>query len=310
LAIFTFILVKNILPVFIIIFLGYLLSRKFNLDIVTLSKLNFYIFVPALIFDKVYQTDISLQFMQVIIFGVVILILMAGIAWLISRILGHTTAMASALSNSVMFYNSGNFGLPLIMLVFGDTNYTTYAVSIQIVILIIQSLTTYSVGFFNAGRGQLHYRDTFKKILTMPAIYSVLLAFLLKLVNVDITKLFFWPAIEYMKDGLVPVALLTLGTQLSHTRFVLKNWDVYIASLTRLLGGPLLAYILLKIMGIEGVMAQVLFISSSVPTAVNTALIAVEFKNEPDFASQVVMTSTILSAVTLTIVIYLSQILF
>lgn len=57
-------------------------------------------------------------------------------------------------------------------------------------------------------------------------------------------------------------------------------------------------------------MAQVLFISSSVPSAVSTALIAVEFNNEPDFASQVVMTGTLMSAVTVTAVIYLSKIIF
>jgi len=59
-------------------------------------------------------------------------------------------------------------------------------------------------------------------------------------------------------------------------------------------------------MGIEEIMAQVLIISSSVPTSVSTTLIAVEFDNEPDFILQIVMTSTILSAVTLTVVIYLS----
>ncbi|MEJ6950731.1 AEC family transporter [Natronospora cellulosivora (SeqCode)] len=122
--------------------------------------------------------------------------------------------------------------------------------------------------------------------------------------------MFFWPSLEYLQNGLIPVALLTLGTQLYRTKFSFKNKDVYIASITRLLGGPILAFLLLNLMGIDGVMAQVLFISSSVPSAVNTALIAVEFNNEPDFASQVVMTSTLLSAITLTIVIYLSQYLF
>jgi len=54
----------------------------------------------------------------------------------------------------------------------------------------------------------------------------------------------------------------------------------------------------------------VLLISYSVPTAVNTALIAVECGNNQDFASQEVMISTILSGVTLTLAIYIARILF
>ncbi|MFW6265109.1 MAG: AEC family transporter [Bacillota bacterium] len=308
--IFTFILFNNIAPIFIIIYLGYLLTSKFDLDIFTLSKLNFYIFVPALVFVKVYETEIKLEFLTAILFGLIILALLSLLGWIIARIMDHEVSMSTALTNSIMFYNSGNFGLPLVMLVFANTAYASYAVSVQIMILVVQNLTTNTIGFFNAGRGQMHYLDSIKKILKMPAVYGITLAILIKLVNIEIDHLFFWPSIEHLQNGLISVALLTLGTQLYHTNFTFKNKDVYIASLTRLIGGPILAYLLLTIMGIDGVMAQVLFISSSVPSAVNTALIAVEFNNEPDFASQVVMTSTLLSAITLTIVIYLSQYLF
>jgi hypothetical protein len=43
------------------------------------------------------------------------------------------------------------------------------------------------------------------------------------------------------------------------------------------------------------------------PTAVNVALTSMEFDNNPEFASQAVLTSTVFSAVTLTIVIILAQ---
>lgn len=308
--VFSYILFNNIAPLFIIIYLGYLLTSKFDLDIFTLSKLNFYIFVPALVFVKVYETEIQLEFFKAILFGVLILVLLYIFSWMISKIMKNKVSMSTALSNSIMFYNSGNFGLPLIMLVFSNTMYASYAVSIQIMILIVQNLTTNTIGFFNAGRGQMNYIDSIKKILKMPVIYGITLAFLIKIFGFNIDQYFFWPSIKYLESALIPIALLTLGTQLYHTKFSFKNKDVYIASFTRLIGGPILAFLLLKLMGIDGVMAQVLLISSSVPSAVNTALIAVEYNNEPDFASQTVMTSTLLSAISLTVVIYLSQYLF
>jgi predicted permease len=57
-------------------------------------------------------------------------------------------------------------------------------------------------------------------------------------------------------------------------------------------------------------MSKALLISSAVPSAINSALIAVEFDNEPDFASQVVITTTLFCSISLTIVIYLSNIIF
>ncbi len=309
-AIFTHILLNNIAPIFIIIFLGYLMARKFKIDINSLSKVYIYFFVPALIFVKVYETEIKLEFLNVFVFGILMITIQGLLSSVISNIRGHSNSMVNALKNSLILYNSGNFGLPLVVLVFSDTPYAAYAVSIQIIILMVQNLSTFTLGFYNAGRGQLELKENLKKILTLPSIYAIFLALVFKSIPIDIRNLFIWSSIEYAKNGLVPVALLALGTQLYYARFSFNNVDVYIATFFRLLGGPLLALFLIKLMGLSGVMAQVLLVSSSVPTAINTALIAVEFNNEADFASQVVLTTTVFSSITLGGVIYLSGYLF
>ncbi|GAB6099528.1 AEC family transporter [Halanaerocella petrolearia] len=308
--IFLFILFNNIAPIFLIISLGYLLSKKFNLDIDSLSKLNFYVFVPALTLVKIYETEIDTDLLKVILYAVIFLGVLMAVSSFIARLKGYSMSQTNAVKNSVMFYNSGNFALPLITLVFADSSHSSYAVSIQIMVLLVQSLFTNTLGFYNAGRGQMHYKETIKKILCMPPAYAILVAVILKSIPYDFTQFFLWPAVNYMKNGLVPVALLALGVQLSLTKYDFKNLDVYLTTLVRLIGGPILAYLLILVLGIDGVMAQVLLISSSVPSAVSTALIAVEFDNEPDFASQVVLTTTLLSAFTLTGVIFISQHIF
>lgn len=68
--------------------------------------------------------------------------------------------------------------------------------------------------------------------------------------------------------------------------------------------------VILKCINITGIAAKTLMISSSLPTAVNTALIAIERKNYPDFASQAVMSATLCSAITLVLVVYISRIIF
>ena len=148
------------------------------------------------------------------------------------------------------------------------------------------------------------------KIFTMPIVYLMPLAFILNYFRIDITGTPLWPALVFTKNGLVPIALITLGVQLSRNEFSIKNVDVHIAVFTRLIVGPALAILGVHIFGFTGVIAQTLLISYSVPTAVTIALVAAEYDNHPGFSSQEVMMSTIASALTLTFFIYLAGILF
>jgi malate permease and related proteins len=316
--VFLFILTNNIAPIFLMIFLGYLMGKRFDLDIFTLSKFNFYIFVPAFTFFQLYTTDIPLDMLKVVLFAVLMLGVNFLVGTLTARFRKQENGMRNAFRNSVMFYNSGNIGIPLITLVFsndpfivdGKTPYLSLALTIQVVVLIIQNSTTNTIGFLNADNGKMHWKESVKGILSMPAIYAVTLAFVFKFIPYPLTEIPFWPTIAYAKDGLIAVALLTLGVQLTRTKFNLKNPDVYLSNIIRLIGGPLLAFGLITLFGFQGIMAQTLMISSSVPTAVNTALIAVERKNKADFAAQIVMTSTIFSALTIALTVYFARILF
>lgn len=317
-SIFLHILGHNIIPVFILIGFGFIISKKFDLSVHTLSKLNFYLFIPGFIFYNLYTTDLSSQMLNILFFCVLYLILNDLISRIVSKIRKYDVGQTNAFKNSVMFNNSGNIGVSLITLIFGSapfvvngkTPYLSQALTIQIMILVFMNVAMYTIGFYNAGRGKMNINDSMRQIFSMPSIYAIPLALILKYAKVDITTTPLWSTLEYVKNGLVPIALITLGVQLSKTEFDFKDINVNIAVFTRLIIGPILAAVLIRAFGFFGVVAQTIFISYSVPTAVNTALIAVECDNHQSFASQQVMMSTIFSCITLTSAIYLARILF
>lgn len=74
--------------------------------------------------------------------------------------------------------------------------------------------------------------------------------------------------------------------------------------------GPLVALAMIYLLNIDGIIAQSLFIASSFPTSRNTSTIAMEYQIEPELHAQIVLFSTLVSIVTVTVVIYLSYILF
>ena len=80
--VFFYILGNNIIPIFTVIFLGFLLNRAFKLDIFTLTKINLYVFVPIFVFVNLYTTPIDFTLIKALIFGIALLATnMAASSW-------------------------------------------------------------------------------------------------------------------------------------------------------------------------------------------------------------------------------------
>jgi len=316
--IFLSIILNSIIPIFILIFLGYITDKKFKPDMNTLTKINFYLFVPAFSFANIYTIDISVDLFYVILLTAVLLginfIFGAGLA----KLLKLTKKTTKAFENSMMFYNAGNIGISLMTLVFsnspfvidGAKPYLETALSVQIMTLLVQNLTTNTLGFINGGGEGMTLKKGIGRVIKMPTLYAIICAVLFKFLPFDFKVTPIFPAFEYLRSGMVSVALITLGVQLSKTPINLKMKRPYIAAFCRLVGGPAFAFVLIKLFGFNGIMAQAIFIASSSPTAVNTALLSIECKGDVDFTVQAVTLSTLFSAVTMTTVVYLAYVLF
>jgi predicted permease len=116
--------------------------------------------------------------------------------------------------------------------------------------------------------------------------------------------------IDYLSNAFIGTALITLGVQLGSMEWKIKRSlliDVSLSGMLRLLVGPLLAWFIVWLMGLDKLTAAALIVSSAVPTSLSSVLLAVEFDNEAEFASQSVFVSTILSIITVTAVIFFLQ---
>jgi predicted permease len=308
--IFIHILLTNVLPMGIMIGLGIIIQRAFSLDIKTLSKLNFYLFSPAIMFDLLYKTEISAKVIyQVLAFFVVFMAAQYIIVEAVVRARGYKPSMKSAMRNSVLFYNSANYGIPLNQLAFSGNERT---LAIQVLIMMMQSLVPNTYGIYNVNAHKADMRAIMKTILSMPIIYIIPLAFLLRGFHVPIPGPIATP-IDYLSKAFIGTALITLGVQLGNMEWKISRSlaiDVSISGILRLVAGPLLAWLivwamgLIKPMELDKLMAAALIVSSAVPTSLSSVLLAVEFDNEAEFASQSVFVSTLISMITVTVVIF------
>ena len=322
--VFWFIVEHTMLPIFLLVLIGFFLDRKFGIDVKTLSKFMFYLVIPSFIFTNVYTTDFpptsTSMIAALFIFMIICFLLANGI----SKLRHYDPGMLQSCRNALMFNNTGNLGVALIILVFshapfvvnGQTPYLAEAMVVQIIIFIVQSVALNTLGLYQAGRGRLSAHDTLRVMFRMPMIYVLAAALLIRYIGWDAKEFFFWPIAEMSGKALLPVAMVSIGAQLSQTKVVWFNREVWIVSLLKLFVLPLIGLSMIYIANalipgtFTAVSSTVFLIYCAIPTAVNTALFAMEFGNNPDYATQIVMNTTALSAVSLTFYIFLGHILF
>lgn len=296
-----------ILPIFILMSIGFIIQRKFHLDIQTLARLNIYFLVPGFIFVKLYSTQFSAHlFTNLLLFFILFVVVIFIISAIVARMIGLDDGRKTVFTNSVLFYNSGNYGIPVNDLVFKSD---PLAMSIQVIILTFQNIFLFSYGIFSLQSIKIGKLKAALGYFKMPVLYAMLSGILLNVYEVPIPS-FIWVPANYIADAMVAFALLTLGAQVSEIKFMSGLSTVYISLFMRLILGPAIALGIILLFKVDGIVAQALLISSAMPTSVNSAVIAQEYENHPNFAAQIVLFSTLMSAITVTFVIYMARLLF
>ena len=284
------------LPIILVIGVGWLFDRRFNLDLESLVKLNIYLFVPTFIFVRVTESEIASALgLRIVAFTACMIACMAVTSLVIARLKGYAPNHQKTLLLTSMFYNCGNFGIPLTSLAFPETG-----PAVQVFVVMTMNLATFTLGLSLASScaqpEQRMIRLNLGPVLKQPSVYAILMALLLKSGNVPVKEVvFLWKPATLIADALLGVALITLGVQLAKTKQTSFRGPLTWALGIRLIGGPVCALLLIMLFRFETEIAAVLLIGTAAPTAVNTALLAHEFKADSHTAAAAVLWSTLLS---------------
>ncbi len=323
-SLFFHIIQTSILPILLLILGGYIMDRKFGLDLRTLSKLNFYILLPCFIFKALYEANFDESSWQITLAATIVILLGNITAQLLGKLAGFEQNKIEIVKNAMMFNNGGNIGLAIITFIYsndpflvnGKPIYLELAITAVVSTVVIQNLSCNTLGFYQAGRGRLTAKDALSLVAHMPTIYIVPSALILRQIeSINLTLTPIWPVFQFFGQAFVGVALITLGVQICRTPLNFFQWDVLLATSGRLVFGPFLAIIAIETLGalfgtFKPIASEVLIIVYSVPTAINTALMAYEMKNNPEYATKIVMSTTVLSAFTMPLFILLAYYLY
>ena len=286
-----------ILPIFVLIGCGFAADRCFRLDLPTLSRLCFHLFLPALIFVKILESDIDLAQMRAVVVATLahLAVILPLALWVFGR--RPFDGQRLILGLGAAFFNCGNFGIPLAELAFPGLG-----AGIMAVILMTQNFVTFSLGIYLVERHRGNAGRDFGRLLAgfvkMPILHAIWVALLLRLLDIGLVTQLRQP-LHYLGDGLIPVALLTLGVQLGRSRLGQHLPSLLAVSVARLAVSPLVAWGLVLLLDLAPPLSSIFVVAAGLPVAVNVYIIAAEYDLDSALASQTIFWTTLLSALTL-----------
>ena len=300
-----------LLPILLMFGAGWVLDRKWKLDLATVVKLNINVFVPCFIFYELTTKDVagSDAWKAIAYTGSVVAILFV-IAAFVGRWRRYSLAQTRSMQIASVFYNSANYGIPLMHLA-----YPGPSEALQVFIVLVQNIGNFTVGIFLVSSAKNRGWRAVLPMLRQASVWAVMIALIVRGVHgrFDPAHLapsmrWLWTPVAYFHDGLVAMALLTLGVQLSKTQARATLPRLGWALALRLLVSPLVGWGMALAFGFEGELLRTMILSTSFPTAVNTALIAHEFGADTEYATGAVFWSTMFSMISVTALVTLLKV--
>ena len=292
------VLITALLPVSLIILIGFIAAHYLSLEQKTLSQLFVYILSPALLVSSLYRTQLSTQSIAGLLGGFALIsVILYCVATTLGKILKLKPDIQKSLIATTILPNTGNLGLSVNAFVYGETGLERAIVYLIGAAILMFAITPALLrgGGLNAG---------VKLTLKLPIFWAAIAGFALRLLAIKVPENIYL-TVNQLGMASISLGLLILGKQLAVTSPRIGFYEIAASSL-RLLLAPIVAYGVGRALQLEGLDLQVLILQSSMPVAVSSLIMVTEFGGNPALVARTVVVSTLLSFLTLPLVINLS----
>jgi predicted permease len=270
-----------VFPIYAIVAVGYGYGRWKKPDMAFANQLNMDIFVPALVFAALASKSFDIAQHLPLLFGATAVVLGTGVlAWLVARILG---VAGNTFVPPMMFKNSGNMGLPLMVLAFGET-----ALPAAVVLFFAENFLHYSLGTW-----LLDHRARLWTLWRVPVIFAALAGLTVSLLHFPLWQPL-WLGIKMLGDVSIPLLLFSLGVRLTDSRHA--DWKIsLIGALTSPAAGVLVALLVNLLLSLTGRDAAMLILFGALPPAVLNYIFAERYQQEPERVASIVLVGNVAS---------------
>lgn len=294
-----------VLPIFMVMLVGYA-SKRFGLvskeNVSAMNKLVFKIFLPLSLCKSLMNVEPG-AFVNptVLIFGFVGIIAVALLAFLIIPRLEKENSRRGVMIQGIFRSNYAIFGIPLCEALFPQGDGGVAAMMVIASVPIFNALSVICLEVFRGGKANI--RKILIGIAKNPLIWGCAFGFLVMQLQIPLPE-FVKSTINKLASVASPLALFALGGSIDLPAFKGNLRSLAISLSGRLVIAPLLMLCIAYAIGLRGPEFAVLMIVFGSPCAVSSYTMAAQMDGDAELAAQQVMLSTILSAVTMFLMIF------
>ncbi|MER1967795.1 AEC family transporter [Castellaniella sp. GW247-6E4] len=286
-------LLNIVIPVFAIAATGFVFGRRQRrtADMTFINHANVMVFVPALVFSALVANPIDLVRGWPLLAAGVLIILLPGLFLACVRKPG--LARPAYLMVGI-FRNTGNIGIPLMMLAYGK-----HLLGDIVVLFVLSNVLHFSVGLFILSGG----RDTWLW-LRNPNIWAAVLGLAFGMMP-GVLPQFLLTSLDLLGQIAVPLMLFSLGVRLSQDRIDHLGLALRINGMY-LLAGALSLAVVVWVLPLTPEWTRMVALSALLPPAVLNYLLCEHYKVEPGTVASVVLMGNLLSIATIPLVVWLT----
>ena len=285
--------------IFILVAIGYIAAKKGTFGVAArkdLTNLVIYVFLPCNIFSS-FASSLTVDLLKEC--GIVLIASFAaqGFYLVLNRFLYNRFPIERriVLQYATSCNNSGFMGLPVIESVFGELG-TLYGSIVLVPMRIV--MWTAGLSLFT----KTDKKEQLKRLATHPCIWAVIVGVAYLFSPVKLPDVLY-STITMLSRCVTPLSMIIVGGILSEVDMkTVFDGAVFYYSALRLLVIPAVIFGVLALLGIDPVATGSVVLSSAMPAATTTAMLAQKYDRDAAFASKLIFVSTLISLVTLPLI--------
>ncbi|TDS11840.1 AEC family transporter [Sphingobacterium paludis] len=290
---------SNFLIIIFCLFAGYVLKERKIVAANGFKSINAWIiyiglpatsftYLPGLTWDN--RLLLSLLAPVFILIGAILFVMLLRQRLGLSRRTAHTLMLVSGFSNTSFV------GFPLVATYFGEKQISWAIISDQMTFFLLSSVGTIIAIRGSSSRGNMvTFSQIVKKVLSFPPLWGCIGALLLPRFF-DMQPLA--PFFAQLASTVSPLALFSIGMQLSFSFYKSELYIVSLSLLYKLGLGPMLLLAICYFLHIRGEIAQVAVFEMAMPSLVATSLLLQQFNLNTKFGHTVIGMSILAGLVT------------
>lgn len=278
-------ILEILFPIFTIITLAYFYTRHYPTDMRVANRLNIDIFTPALLFSVLADKSFNIIEYQQLALGGAVIILGSGL--LAYPVVRWGKLPLKVFLPPMMFTNTGNMGLPLVLFSFGEQ-----ALPAAVMLFVVENTLHFSVGIY-----MIDHRAPLWQVLKLPIIIATILGLLVSSLQIAIPPTLITP-IKMLGQMSVPLMLFGLGVRLLDIDF--NDWRMGLLGAVVCPVAGVGAYLLIMPwLNLSPIQQGILLVFAVLPPAVLNYMLAEKYHLEPHRVASIVLLGNVLSVISI-----------